>query len=110
MTFLHIHLIILINRNISSSQQNFFRMIDQKIDEVTFLAFETAPAYRLIFYLIQGPDYDSTSETEIALEEARMNALIQHWESASLPTSVCSSNSRSLQSTPIRQVQLRYIN
>lgn len=45
----------------------------------------------------------------MALEEARLNALVQHWESASLPTSVCSSTSRSLQSTPIRQVQLRYM-
>lgn len=49
-----------------------------------------------------GPDYDSTSETEIALEEARLNALVQHWESASLTASLCSSASRSLNSTPIR--------
>lgn len=52
--------------------------------------------------VFQGPDYDSTSETEIALEEARLNALVQHWESASITASLCSSASRSLQSTPIR--------
>jgi preprotein translocase subunit SecD len=50
----------------------------------------------------QGPDYDSSSETEIALEEARLTSLVQHWESASLSTSMCSSNSRSLQGTPIK--------
>lgn len=57
-------------------------MLDQKIEE--------------------GPDYDSASETEIALEEARLNALVQHWESASLTASLCSSASRSLNTTPIR--------
>lgn len=51
----------------------------------------------------EGPDYDSNSETEIALEEARMNALVQHWESASITASMCSSASRSLQTTPVRQ-------
>ncbi|KPU78976.1 uncharacterized protein Dana_GF23553, isoform E [Drosophila ananassae] len=71
---------------LQSHQQNFFRMLDKKIDE--------------------GPDYDSASETEIALEEARLNALRQHWESASLTASICSSASRSLQTTPIRQVQV----
>uniref|UniRef100_A0A336MFV5 CSON000830 protein n=1 Tax=Culicoides sonorensis TaxID=179676 RepID=A0A336MFV5_CULSO len=71
----------------SHSQQNFFRMLDEKIE--------------------QGPDYDSASETEIALEEARLNSLIQHWESASITASMCSSTSRSLQGTPIRQVSLR---
>lgn len=55
----------------------------------------------------QGPDYDSSSETEIALEEARLNALIQHWESASLTASMCSSTSRSLQGTPVRQANFR---
>ncbi|XP_021696587.1 myb-like protein Q isoform X2 [Aedes aegypti] len=78
---------LLQSQEISSSQQNFFRMLDQKIEE--------------------GPDYDSSSETEQALEEARMNALVQHWESASLTTSMCSSTSRSLQGTPVRQVPLR---
>nr|NP_648061.2 target of wingless, isoform F [Drosophila melanogaster]AAF50636.3 target of wingless, isoform F [Drosophila melanogaster] len=71
---------------LQSHQQNFFRMLDKKIDE--------------------GPDYDSASETEIALEEARLNALRQHWESASITASICSSASRSLQTTPIRQVQV----
>lgn len=42
-------------RDISSSQQNFFRLLDQKIE--------------------QGADYDSGSETEMALEEARLNTL-----------------------------------
>lgn len=37
------------------------------------------------------------------MEEARLNALVQHWESASLTASMCSSASRSLQTTPIRQ-------
>uniref|UniRef100_A0A182MMG2 Uncharacterized protein n=1 Tax=Anopheles culicifacies TaxID=139723 RepID=A0A182MMG2_9DIPT len=78
---------LLQSQEISSSQQNFFRMLDQKIEE--------------------GPDYDSSSETEQALEEARLNALVQHWESASLTTSMCSSTSRSLQGTPVRQVPLR---
>uniref|UniRef100_A0A182IMT0 Uncharacterized protein n=1 Tax=Anopheles atroparvus TaxID=41427 RepID=A0A182IMT0_ANOAO len=77
---------LLQSQEISSSQQNFFRMLDQKIEE--------------------GPDYDSSSETEQALEEARLNALVQHWESASLTTSMCSSTSRSLQGTPVRQVPL----
>ncbi|KAH8379254.1 hypothetical protein KR009_003867 [Drosophila setifemur] len=80
------NLSLLQSQEISSSQQNFFRMLDKKIDE--------------------GPDYDSASETEIALEEARLNALRQHWESASLTASICSSASRSLQTTPIRQVQV----
>ncbi|XP_058838927.1 alpha-protein kinase 1 isoform X2 [Topomyia yanbarensis] len=78
---------LLQSQEISTSQQNFFRMLDQKIEE--------------------GPDYDSNSETEVALEEARMNALVHHWESASLTTSMCSSTSRSLQGTPVRQVPLR---
>lgn len=75
-------------RDISSSQQNFFKMLDQKID--------------------QGPDYDSESETEIAIEEARLNSLVQHWESASLSASMCSSTSRSLQNTPVRQAPLKW--
>lgn len=55
-----------------------------------------------------GPDYDSSSETEMALEEARLNALVQHWESASLTaSSLCSSASRSLQGTPVRQTIMR---
>lgn len=54
-------------------------------------------------YNLKGPDYDSSSETEMALEEARLNALVQHWESASITASMCSSTSRSLQGTPVRQ-------
>ncbi|XP_017487479.1 PREDICTED: protein enabled-like [Rhagoletis zephyria] len=57
----------------------------------------------------EGPDYDSSSETEIALEEARLNALVQHWESASLTASICSSASRSLQTTPIRQAPVKQL-
>lgn len=48
----------------------------------------------------------SNDETEIALEEARLNSLVQHWESASLSASMCSSTSRSLQSTPVRSAPL----
>lgn len=76
-------------RDISSSQQNFFKMLDQKIE--------------------QGADYDSCSETEIAIEEARLNSLVQHWESASLSASMCSSTSRSLQNTPVRQAPLKWV-
>ncbi|XP_070497539.1 forkhead box protein P2 isoform X2 [Chironomus tepperi] len=77
---------LLQSQEISTSQQNFFKMLDQKIE--------------------QGPDYDSNSETEIALEEARLNSLVQHWESASLSASMCSSTSRSLQNTPVRSAPL----
>ncbi|CRK95968.1 CLUMA_CG009409, isoform A, partial [Clunio marinus] len=77
---------LLQSQDISSSQQNFFKMLDQKIE--------------------QGPDYDSNSETEIAIEEARLNSLVQHWESASLSASMCSSTSRSLQNTPVRHASL----
>ncbi|XP_055382147.1 putative uncharacterized protein DDB_G0294196 isoform X2 [Condylostylus longicornis] len=80
------NLSLLQSQEISTSQQNFFKMLDQKIED--------------------GPDYDSNSETEIALEEARLNALVQHWESASLTASLCSSASRSLQTTPVRQVPI----
>ncbi|TMW52836.1 hypothetical protein DOY81_002103 [Sarcophaga bullata] len=83
------NLSLLQSQEISSSQQNFFRMLDKKIEE--------------------GPDYDSNSETEIALEEARLNALVQHWESASLTASMCSSASRSLQTTPVRQTPAKQL-
>ncbi|XP_055702891.1 uncharacterized protein LOC129801656 isoform X4 [Phlebotomus papatasi] len=73
---------LLQSQDISSSQQNFFRMLDQKIED--------------------GPDYDSSSETEVALEQARLTSLFQHWESASLSASICSSTSP-LQNTPVRQ-------
>uniref|UniRef100_A0A1A9UG91 Uncharacterized protein n=1 Tax=Glossina austeni TaxID=7395 RepID=A0A1A9UG91_GLOAU len=83
------NLSLLQSQEISTSQQNFFRMLDKKIEE--------------------GPDYDSNSETEIALEEARLNALVQHWESASLTASMCSSASRSLQTTPVRQTPAKQL-
>lgn len=83
------NLSLLQSQEISTSQQNFFRMLDKKIED--------------------GPDYDSSSETEIALEEARLNALVQHWESASLTASICSSASRSLQTTPIRQAPIKQL-
>lgn len=99
-------------REISSSQQNFFRMLDQKIDDVSWLNVMinqikwTNIKYNVVvvgMLKMQGPDYDSSSETEMALEEARLNALVQHWESASLTaSSICSSASRSLQGTPVR--------
>ncbi|GAB0089672.1 uncharacterized protein DMENIID0001_042510 [Sergentomyia squamirostris] len=73
---------LLQSQDISTSQQNFFRMLDQKIEN--------------------GPDYDSSSETEVALEQARLTSLFQHWESASLSASICSSTSP-LQNTPVRQ-------
>ncbi|XP_055689800.1 uncharacterized protein LOC129793654 isoform X2 [Lutzomyia longipalpis] len=73
---------LLQSQDISSSQQNFFRMLDQKIED--------------------GPDYDSSSETEMALEQARLTSLFHHWESASLSASICSSTSP-LQNTPVRQ-------
>lgn len=42
---------------------------------------------------MQGPDYDSTSETERAAETSRLKALLKDWETAS-------AGSRSLPSTP----------
>lgn len=50
-----------------------------------------------------------SSETEIAIEEARQIQLVHHWESASLSASMCSSTSRSLQNTPVRQAPLKYV-
>lgn len=87
-------------------------MLDQKIDDVSWLNVMinqikwTNIKYNVVvvgMLKMQGPDYDSSSETEMALEEARLNALVQHWESASLTaSSICSSASRSLQGTPVR--------
>ncbi|XP_037964082.2 uncharacterized protein LOC119691226 [Plutella xylostella] len=48
---------------ISVSQQDFFKMLDERIEK--------------------GKDYDSSSETEIRLEHERRRALIQQWRSAS---------------------------
>lgn len=45
---------------------------------------------------MQGPDYDSASETERAAEAARLSALLKDWETAS-------AGSRSLPSTPKRR-------
>lgn len=42
---------------------------------------------------LQGPDYDSNDETEMALETARLHSLLKDWETAS-------SSSLSLPSTP----------
>ncbi|XP_048006347.1 uncharacterized protein LOC125241773 [Leguminivora glycinivorella] len=53
---------------VSASQQNFFKMLDEKIE--------------------QGKDYDSSSETEIQEEEERKRRLIEHWCSFS-QSSVC---------------------
>lgn len=55
----------------------------------------------------QGPDYDSTSSKEITLEENRISGLLERWESASVTASICSSASRSLQNTPVRQTSMR---
>ncbi|XP_063633341.1 uncharacterized protein LOC134804278 isoform X1 [Cydia splendana] len=56
---------------VSASQQNFFKMLDEKIE--------------------QGKDYDSSSETEIQEEEERKRRLIEHWcsYSQSGQSSVC---------------------
>ncbi|XP_022920619.1 adenylate cyclase, terminal-differentiation specific [Onthophagus taurus] len=64
---------LLAQKELSSSQQNFFKMLDEKIEN--------------------GPDYDSSSETEKAAETARLTALLKDWETAS-------AGSRSLPATP----------
>lgn len=46
---------------------------------------------------MQGPDYNSDSETERAAETQRINALLRDWETAS-------SGSRSLSVTPKRHI------
>ncbi|KAK4883278.1 hypothetical protein RN001_006597 [Aquatica leii] len=65
---------------ISSSQQNFFKMLDEKIEN--------------------GPDYDAACEAEKAAEAARLRSLMKNWETAS-------AGSRSLPSTPVRKQKLR---
>jgi hypothetical protein len=45
---------------------------------------------------LQGPDYNSESETEKAAEAARLSALLKDWETAS-------AGSRSLPTTPKRR-------
>ncbi|KAJ9577546.1 hypothetical protein L9F63_005919, partial [Diploptera punctata] len=67
---------LLANTEISSSQMDFFRMLDEKIEN--------------------GPDYDSANEEEIALERARLCALLRDWETASINSSL----NRSAPSTP----------
>ncbi|KAJ8921734.1 hypothetical protein NQ315_010644 [Exocentrus adspersus] len=64
---------LLAQTEISSSQQDFFKMLDEKIQN--------------------GPDYNSESETERAAETARLKALLKDWETAS-------AGSRSLPNTP----------
>ncbi|RZB40559.1 RNA polymerase II degradation factor 1, partial [Asbolus verrucosus] len=67
---------LLAQAEISSSQQDFFKMLDEKIQN--------------------GPDYNSESETEKAAEAARLSALLKDWETAS-------AGSRSLPTTPKRR-------
>nr|CAH7718019.1 unnamed protein product [Callosobruchus chinensis] len=69
---------LLAQTEISTSQQDFFKMLDEKIQN--------------------GPDYNSESETEMAAEQARLKALMKDWETAS-------AGSRSLPSTPKRKTQ-----
>ncbi|XP_059060318.1 uncharacterized protein LOC131853445 [Achroia grisella] len=58
---------------VSASQQDFFKMLDDKIEK--------------------GKDYDSSSETEVRLEKERRRILIDQWRSAS-------QSSQSFQSQP----------
>ncbi|KAG5875596.1 hypothetical protein JTB14_025373 [Gonioctena quinquepunctata] len=64
---------LLAQPEISSSQQNFFKMLDEKIQN--------------------GPDYNSESEGEKAAEACRLKSLLKDWETAS-------AGSRSLPPTP----------
>ncbi|XP_018327300.1 uncharacterized protein LOC108738398 isoform X2 [Agrilus planipennis] len=64
---------LLAQAEISTSQQDFFKLLDEKIEN--------------------GPDYDSESEAEKIEREARLVALLQNWQSASV---------RSLNNTPVR--------
>lgn len=66
---------------VSASQQDFFKMLDEKIEN--------------------GKDYDSSSETEIRLEQERRRLLIDQWRSASLSTH--SSLSQPSPPTPARR-------
>ncbi|KAK5650443.1 hypothetical protein RI129_001472 [Pyrocoelia pectoralis] len=65
---------------ISTSQQNFFKMLDEKIEN--------------------GPDYDAACEEERVAEASRLRSLLKNWETAS-------AGSRSLPSTPIRKTKVR---
>ncbi|EEZ98373.2 uncharacterized protein tow [Tribolium castaneum] len=67
---------LLAQAEISTSQQDFFKMLDEKIQN--------------------GPDYNSESESEKAAEAARLSALLKDWETAS-------AGSRSLPATPKRR-------
>lgn len=67
---------LLAQTEISSSQMDFFRMLDEKIEN--------------------GPDYDSANEEEKAVERARLCALLRDWETASTNSSL----HRSTPSTP----------
>ncbi|CAH1970877.1 unnamed protein product [Acanthoscelides obtectus] len=69
---------LLAQSEISTSQQDFFKMLDEKIQN--------------------GPDYNSESESEMAAEHARLKDLLKDWETAS-------AGSRSLPSTPKRKAQ-----
>ncbi|GJQ88256.1 hypothetical protein Trydic_g13244 [Trypoxylus dichotomus] len=60
-------------KKLSSSQQNFFKMLDEKIEK--------------------GRDYDDSNSLEIATENARLASLLKDWETAS-------AGSRSLEGTP----------
>ncbi|CAG9783265.1 unnamed protein product [Diatraea saccharalis] len=66
---------------VSASQQDFFKMLDEKIEE--------------------GKDYDSSSETEIRIEYERRKILIEKWRSASQSTQ--SSLSQPSPPTPARR-------
>ncbi|GBP75852.1 hypothetical protein EVAR_53925_1 [Eumeta japonica] len=66
---------------ISASQQDFFKMLDEKIEK--------------------GKDYDSSSETELRLERERKVALIQQWKATSKSTQ--SSQSQPSPPTPARR-------
>ncbi|XP_066992670.1 uncharacterized protein tow [Anabrus simplex] len=54
---------LLVQTEMSTSQMDFFKMLDEKIES--------------------GPDYDSANEEEMALERARLCALLRDWDAAS---------------------------
>ncbi|XP_068628802.1 uncharacterized protein tow [Battus philenor] len=66
---------------VSASQQDFFKMLDEKIEK--------------------GKDYDSSSETEVRLEQERRRILIEKWRSASQSTQ--SSQTQPSPPTPARR-------
>lgn len=69
---------LLAHTEMSSSQHDFFKMLDEKVES--------------------GPDYDSTCEYEIALEHARLCRLLHDWEVAKMR-----SRSKSAPSTPAKK-------